>query len=340
MIVIRVISWLPPVQDLWHQDARGRPDVTCHVPDAGRVRVGTCEEDAMPETPEAMFTANRSLLVGVAYRLLGSIGDAEDVVQEAWLRWARVDADTVADPTAFLVRTVSRLAIDRMRRVAARRESYVGPWLPEPVLTEPGPEGEAERAASVSLAMLVVLETLSPLERTVFVLHEAFSYDYVEIAEILERTPAAVRQLAHRAREHVAARRPRFPAEAAVRREATERFLRACLQGDLADLMELLAPDAALWADGGGKFKAPRRPIHGADKIARFFVAIAGEALAPGSSVEIVEVNGGPAAVLVGPTGPIAMLQLDLDADHRVTDIRMVGNPDKLGGLAPLAAER
>jgi RNA polymerase sigma-70 factor (TIGR02957 family) len=294
----------------------------------------------MTETPEATFTANRSLLVGVAYRLLGSIGDAEDVVQEAWLRWARVDADTVADPTAFLVRTVSRLAIYRMRRVAARRESYVGPWLPEPVLTEPSPEGEAERAASVSMAMLVVLETLSPLERTVFVLHEAFSYDYTEIAEILDRTPAAVRQLAHRAREHVAARRPRFPADAAARRAATERFLRASMQGDLADLMELLAPDAALWADGGGKFKAPLRPIHGADKIARFFVAVSGEALPPGSSVEIVEVNGGPAAVLVAPTGPVAMLQLDLDGAHRVTDIRLVGNPDKLGGLAPLAAER
>jgi RNA polymerase sigma-70 factor, ECF subfamily len=221
-----------------------------------------------------------------------------------------------------------------------RRESYVGPWLPEPVLTEPSPEGEAERAASVSMAMLVVLETLSPLERTVFVLHEAFSYDYTEIAEILDRTPAAVRQLAHRAREHVAARRPRFPADAAARRAATERFLRASMQGDLADLMELLAPDAALWADGGGKFKAPLRPIHGADKIARFFVAVSSEALPPGSSVEIVEVNGGPAAVLVAPTGPFAMLQLDLDGAHRVTDIRLVGNPDKLGGLAPLAAER
>ena len=188
-----------------------------------------------PDAPEAVFTAHRSRLVGVAYRLLGSVGDAEDVVQEAWLRWGRVDTATVADPEAFLVRTVSRLALDRLRRIAARRETYVGPWLPEPVLTggRDDPAAEAERAASVSLAMLVVLETLSPLERTVFVLHEAFAYPTAEIAEIVERSPAAVRQLAHRAREHVAARRPRFPADPAVRRAATERFLRASLEGDL-----------------------------------------------------------------------------------------------------------
>ena len=227
-----------------------------------------------PDTRDAVFTAHRARLVGVAYRLLGSVGDAEDVVQEAWLRWARVDTATVADPLAFLVRTVSRLALDRLRRIAARRETYVGPWLPEPVLTggPDDPAAEAERASSVSMAMLVVLETLTPLERTVFVLHEAFAYSYAEIAEIVDRSPAAVRQLAHRAREHVAARRPRFAADPAVRRTATERFLRASLEGDLAALLELLAPDATLWADGGGKAKAPLRPIHGADKIARFFV--------------------------------------------------------------------
>lgn len=290
-------------------------------------------------SPETTFTTHRPLLVAVAYRMLGSVGDAEDVVQEAWLRWARVDADTVAEPAGFLVRTVSRLALDRLRRVAARRETYVGPWLPEPVLTagaDADPEAEAERAESVSLAMLVVLETLSPLERTVFVLHEAFAYSYGEIAEILDRSPAAVRQLAHRAREHVAARRPRFASDAAARQAATERFLHATLSGDLAALMELLAPDAALWADGGGKVKAPRRPIHGADKIARFFVAIGAETLPPGSAVEFAEVNGGPAAVLVDPAGPVMVLQLDLGGDGRVTDVRLLGNPDKLAGLAGL----
>ena len=296
--------------------------------------MGCTESDA----PEAVFTAHRARLIGVAYRLLGSVGDAEDVVQEAWLRWGRVDTGNVADPEAFLVRTVSRLALDRLRRIAARRETYVGPWLPEPVLTggRDDPAAEAERAASVSLAMLVVLETLSPLERTVFVLHEAFAYSAPEIAEIVERSPAAVRQLAHRAREHVAARRPRFPADPAVRRAATERFLRASLEGDLAALLELLAPDATLWADGGGKAKAPLRPIRGADKIARFFAAIGTEPLPPGSTVEVVEVNGGPAAVLVGPAGAIAVLQLDLGDDDRVVDLRLVGNPDKLTGLAAL----
>ena len=296
----------------------------------------------MTDTPEATFTAHRPLLVGVAYRLLGSVGDAEDVVQEAWLRWARVDTDTVADPVGFLIRTVSRLAIDRLRRIAVRRESYVGPWLPEPLLTDPdeGPEGEAERASSVSLAMLVVLETLSPLERTVFVLHEAFAYSHTEIADIIDRSPAAVRQLAHRAREHVAARRPRFQTDPAARRAVTERFLHATVTGDLAALLELLAPDATLWADGGGggKFRTPRRPIHGADKIARFLVAVGHDALPPGATVEITEVNGGPAAVLVGPAGAIGVLQVDLGEDKRVTDVRMIGNPDKLGGLAALGA--
>jgi RNA polymerase sigma-70 factor, ECF subfamily len=294
----------------------------------------------MTDAPVAAFTAHRPLLVGVAYRLLGSVGDAEDVVQEAWLRWARVDTDTVADPAAFLVRTVTRLALDRLRRVAARRETYVGPWLPEPVLTDAtrpeigsNPADEAERAASVSLAMLVVLETLTPLERTVFVLHEAFGYSYSEVADILDRTPATVRQLAHRAREHVAARRPRFPADPGTRRAATERFLHATLSGDVSALMELLAPDATLWADGGGKFKAPRRPVHGADKIARFFAAIGTQPLEPGATVEFAEVNGDPAAMLVGPDGPVAVLQVDLGDDGRVTDVRMIGNPDKLAGL-------
>jgi uncharacterized protein (DUF1800 family) len=166
-----------------------------------------------------------------------------------------------------------------------------------------------------------------------FVLHEAFAYSYPEIAEILDRSPATVRQLAHRAREHVAARRPRYDPDPAVRRAATERFLHATLSGDVAALMELLAPDAALWADGGGKFKAPLRPIHGADKIARFFVAIGGEALAPGSTIGIAEVNGAPAALLAGADGPVAVLQLDLDDRGRVTDVRLIGNPDKLAGL-------
>ena len=220
----------------------------------------------MTETSEATFTANRSRLVGVAYRMLGSSATPRTSCRRPGCGGHGWITARSTDPTAFLVRTVSRLALDRMRRVAARRETYVGPWLPEPVLTgragpdDQDPAAEAERAASLSMAMLVVLETLSPLERTVFVLHEAFAYPYTEIAEILDRSPAAVRQLAHRAREHVAARRPRFALDPDLRREATERFLRASLHGDLAALLELLAPDAVLWADGGGKVRAPRRP--------------------------------------------------------------------------------
>jgi len=294
--------------------------------------------------PMAAFARDRSLLVGVAYRMLGTVSDAEDVVQEAWLRWARVDTDTVHDPTAFLVRTVTRLAIDRLRRIKARRETYVGPWLPEPLLTgqlltgpEPAadPAEDVDRAESVSMAMLVVLETLSPLERTVFVLHEAFGFPYPEIAEILDRTPASVRQLAHRARGHVQARRPRYETDTAKRRAATERFLRASVGGDLAGLLELLAPEATLWADGGGKAKAPRRPIHGRDKIARFFVGISGEIVPSGGTMQIIEVNGGPAVVLHTASGPVAAAMVDLDPDTGlITVIRLIGNPDKMSGLS------
>ena len=294
------------------------------------------------EPATAAFARERSMLVGVAYRMLGSVSDAEDVVQEAWLRWARVDTETVADPRAFLVRTVTRLAIDRLRRIKARRETYVGPWLPEPLLTGPDaaaapvadPAADVDRAESVSMAMLVVLETLSPLERSVFVLHEAFGYPYADIADILGRNPATVRQLAHRAREHVQARRPRFEADAAKRRAATERFLQAALGGDMTELLELLAPDATLWADGGGKAKAPRRPIVGRDKIARFFVGISGEMIPPGGSMEITEVNSGPAVVLYISGRPFATAMVELDPDNgQIAVIRLIGNPDKMTGL-------
>ena len=291
-----------------------------------------------PDTRDAVFTAHRARLVGVAYRLLGSVGDAEDVVQEAWLRWARVDTATVADPLAFLVRTVSRLALDRLRRIAARREAYVGPWLPEPVLTggPDDPAAEAERASSVSMAMLVVLETLSPLERTVFVLHEAFAYSYAEIAEIVDRSPAAVRQLAHRAREHVAARRPRF---APTRRcAARHRALPARrVDGDLAALLELLAPDVTSWADGGGKAKMPLR---------RRSTALT---RSPASSWRSAPMPCHRVRPSRSPRSTTAWwrrswgwpgdrrTQLNLGDERRVTDLRLVGNPDKLTGLANAA---
>ena len=281
--------------------------------------------------PTEEFLEHRELLFSIVYNVLGSVADTEDVLQETWLAWS--GRSGVENPRAYLVRVAVNAALARRTSISRRKEEYVGPWLPEPVVT---PIDPVERSEAVSLAVLVVLETLSPLERAVFVLHEVFGYQLAEIADILGRTPAAVRQLAHRAREHVQARRPRFVADPQVRLEVTQRFVDAIVGGDLDALLEVLAPDVTLWADGGGKAKAPLRPIHGADKIARFFVAIGAEALPPGASIEIVEVNEGPAAVLVGPAGAIAVLQLDLGDDRRVTDLRLVGNPDKLTGLAAL----
>src|SRR5919198_3858642 len=186
----------------------------------------------------AVFDAQRPLLLGVAYRVLGRVADAEDVVQETWLRWSKVDPTTVNDPRAFLVRVATRLALDRLRRIKAQHEEYTGPWLPEPIMTQPDPVERVERTEAISLALLVVLESLSPLERAVFVLHEAFGYSHAEIADILGRNEAAIRQLAIRARNHVQARRPRFDSDPSTRREVTERFLQATSRGDLAGLLE------------------------------------------------------------------------------------------------------
>jgi RNA polymerase sigma-70 factor (ECF subfamily) len=276
------------------------------------------------------FEDHRRLLVAVAYRVVGTMADAEDVVQDAWLRWRDVDHAAVADVRGYLVTVTTRLAIDRLRR--ARRESYVGPWLPEPVLT-PTPDDAVALADSVSMALLVVLETLSPLERAVYVLHEAFGYGYPEIGRIIGRSAPAARQLGHRAREHVRVRRPRYEPDPGVRRAVTERFLKACMDGDLATLLEVLAPDVTLWADGGGRVPAPRRPMHGADQVARFFTATS-EKIPRGTAIRPVEANGGPAALIVLDDVPYAVFVLDLSPeDHRVSAIRVVGNPAKLTGV-------
>ena len=288
------------------------------------------------------FEAHRPLLVSVAYRMLGSLAEAEDVVQEAWLRWDRIDQDAIEDARAFLVRVTTRLAIDRLRRLKARREAYVGPWLPEPILTE-GDAGEAaELAESVSLALLVVLETLSPLERAVFVLREAFGYSHAEIGEIIGRNEATVRQLARRAREHVQQRQPRFDADQATRRRVTERFLAACNNGDVAALMAILAPGVTLYADSGGRVRAPRRPIVGADKVARFFLSVwktpyrewAGVVEGPDLELRVVRVNDGPAILGTAGEQPIGVLTLDV-VDGVVQALHFVANPDKLAGLKP-----
>ncbi|GGM76599.1 RNA polymerase sigma24 factor [Thermopolyspora flexuosa] len=303
---------------------------------------------ANEEERDAVFQEHRAVLVGVAYRILGSVADAEDVVQEAWLRWPGVDAAKVEDARAFLIRVTSRLAIDRLRRVRARREEYVGPWLPEPLRTGPDGAAQAELADSVELALLVVLETLSPLERAAFVLREAFGLPYAEIAAAIGRSEPAVRQLARRAREHVQARRPRFAVDRAERRRVTERFLAAAAGGDLDGLVALLAPDAALVGDGGGKAPAPLRVIRGAVKVARFLLAIAkperarrqlallGLPESAAIAVEIDEVNGGPAIVGRAAGVPVVLIS-PVVADGLVTTVYLIANPDK---LAPLAMSR
>jgi RNA polymerase sigma-70 factor (ECF subfamily) len=281
---------------------------------------------------EATWEEHRPALLGVAYRITGQLADAEDVVQEAWLRWREVDMAAVRDTRAFLVRITTRLAIDRLRRIRARRETYAGEWLPEPVRTGDDPAAAIANAEALSMALLVVLESLSPLERAVYVLREAFGLSHAEIAEALGRSEPAVRQLARRARDHVRERRPRFDAEDDQRRDVTSRFLAASRAGDLPGLMEVLAPGVELVADSGGRVRAPLLPVRGADRVARFLIAVAGRPL-PDQRVEIVELNGGPGIVVRSGDAAAAAVLLDVDGG-RVTRIWLVGNPDKLGRLA------
>jgi RNA polymerase sigma-70 factor (ECF subfamily) len=295
-----------------------------------------------------VFTEHRRLLVGVAYRILGSAAEAEDVAQDTWLRWSTVDPTTIDDPRAYLITIATRLAIDRLRRAKARRETYVGSWLPEPISTEPDITERADLAGTVEVALLVVLETLSPLERAVFVLREAFALPFAEIAEIIGREEAATRQLARRAREHVRERRPRFDVDRATRRAVTERFLAACVGGDVEALSGLLAEDVRLVTDGGGKAKAPLRVIKGEDKVSRFLTAISdaegaqayldsiGVARAESFRFSIADVNAAPAIVVSADGRPILVLSL-LVRDGLVDSIFMMANPEKLGGVSQTA---
>jgi RNA polymerase sigma-70 factor (ECF subfamily) len=295
-----------------------------------------------------IFDEHRALLISVAYRILGSVTDAEDTVQESWLRWSGVNPSDVRDPRAFLVRVTTRLAIDRLRRAKARRESYVGPWLPEPILTGRDVAEDVALAESVSMAMLVVLETLSPLERAVFVLREAFGMPYAEIADVLGRKEEAVRQLAHRARDHVQERRSRFDADESEQRRVTERFLEATSTGDLEALMAVLSPGVTLVADGGGHALAPRRPVRGAEKVARFLLAVAteermarflrsvgSEPIVADLHVSMASVNGGPGILIVSGDKPISALVLDV-SEGVVRTIHLVANPEKLAGVCEI----
>lgn len=288
-------------------------------------------------TDEEVFEAHRELLFAVAYRMLGTVADAEDAVQDAWLRWSAAPRSDIAEPRAYLARTVTHVALNRLRSARARREAYVGSWLPEPLLTTgPDTADRAELAESVSLAMLVVLESLTPEERAVFVLHEVFGFPHAEIAAAIGRSDASVRQLMHRAREHVQARRPRFDVDAGQQRAVTERFLAAAAGGDIDQLMMVLAPDVTLISDGGGKAKAPLRPIVGAAKVARFLAAISAQpymGIEPsGMTVELAEINGGLGTLITVGGKPIAAVTTVV-AGGRITEIELVANPDKLRGI-------
>ena len=288
-------------------------------------------------TDEEAFEANRELLFAVAYRMLGTVADAEDAVQDAWLRWSAAPRPDVAQPRAYLVTTVTHIALNRLQSARARREAYVGPWLPEPLLTvTPDAADRTELAESVSLAMLVVLESLTPEERAVFVLHEVFGFTHAEIAAAIGRTDTSVRQLMHRARGHVQARRPRFDVDAGQQREVTERFLAAAAGGDIDQLMMVLAPDVTLIADGGGKARAPLRPITGAAKVARFMTAVARRPYMgidiSDLTVEMAEINGSLGIVATLDGKPVVALTTVI-AGGRISAIHLVASPDKLRGL-------
>jgi RNA polymerase sigma-70 factor (TIGR02957 family) len=293
------------------------------------------DQSSAPDAGLEAFDRHRRLLFTVAYQMLGSVADAEDTVQDAWLRWSSADRTDVADAKAYLVRVTSRLALDRLGAARTRRETYVGPWLPEPLLTDdaPGPEEAAELGEQVSLAVLVVLETLTPVERAVFVLREVFGLSWAEVAATLDRSEAAVRQLGHRAREHVQARRPRFDPDRRAHREVTEKFLAACLGGDLEALLAVLSPGVVLLTDGGGRTRAPLRPIVGADKAARFLVAVSADGLSrPGLTIRLVDVNGTPGVVVSAGDTPVVAISLVV-ADGLVQQALAVLNPDKLAGM-------
>jgi RNA polymerase sigma-70 factor (ECF subfamily) len=274
------------------------------------------------------------------------------VVQEAWLRWSAADYTSVEDPKAYLVTVTTRLAIDQLRKAQTRKESYVGPWLPEPVLTRDGADSAPDAADrvilddTVSLAMLLVMETLSPLERAVFVLREAFDYSFAEIAAMLDRSEAAVRQLLVRARNHVHEKRPRYPLDDVKRQSIAERFLAACVGGDIAPLMEMLSPEVTLVSDGGGVVTAATRPVVGLDHVSRFLLGITqkyAKYIEAGADIRVEispsGVNGSPALIAYADDKVLYVYALDLDEDGRIRTVFAMANPEKLSGVRALEGD-
>ena len=298
--------------------------------------MSTLRRDEAPPR-DTVFEDLRPLLFAIAYRMLGSAAEAEDVVQEAFLRFHR-EADAVDDPKAFLTTVLTRLAIDHLRSARKRREVYTGPWLPEPLVGDPGPAETVERMESLSLAFLVVLEALTPLERAVFVLREIFGYGYDEIATILDRSEENCRQLNARAKRHVDERRPRYEPDPHRQRELVDRFVTACVDGDADALVAMLQEDAVAYTDGGGKARAAPRPLEGARAISRFMTLIATPERRGDAELRAGDVNGRPGQLFAAPDGSmVAVLDLEVGEDGRIRAVRIVNNPDKLRGIRPPA---
>jgi len=286
----------------------------------------------------ADFERHRSLLFSIAYRMLGSVADAEDIVQEAYLRWQGVSEKEVRSPKSYLSTVVTRLSIDRLRSACARREEYVGPWLPEPLLADQAEEAvaPAELDESLSMAFLVLLESLNPVERAVFLLREVLDYDYDAISRIVGRSESNCRQIARRARQSVAARRPRFEHSPEQEERLTRQFVEACTSGDMEGLLGLLSEDVTLWSDGGGKVAAAPYPIHGPERVARFLLGVL-RTVPAGFFAQPVKVNGGPGVVGYVDGRPTGVVALDV-ADGRLRGVRIVVNPDKLRAIPPRSA--
>ena len=287
----------------------------------------------------------RPLLFSIAYRMLGSVSEAEDVVQEAFVRYQRALGDdaTIESPKAYLSAIVTRLAIDHLKSARVRRETYVGEWLPEPLVTDDGagdPAVHAEQADSLSMSFLVLLERLTPVERAVFLLHDVFDYDFEEVGKIVRRTPATCRQNAVRARRFIAENRPRFDTDEAERDELVNRFFAAAERGDLDGLIELLAEDVIVHGDGGGKVPQWYEPIVGADKVARMFARMGRQTETLGATFEPHRINGQPGVIFRGPHGGVFSVMSIEVVDGRVATIRSVVNPDKLGHLGPVESLR
>lgn len=280
------------------------------------------------------FTLLRPLLFTIAYEILGSATESDDVLQDSYLRWAAVDLSTVQDTKSYLARLVTRQALNALRAGARRREEYVGPWLPEPLLLdEQDPSADVVLAESVSMAMLVLLETLSPDERAVFVLREVFGFDYGEISEAVGKPAPTVRQVAHRAREHVRARRKRFDDVDPQRNaQITAQFLATAASGDVESLMAMLAPDATWMADSGGKVSAARKPVVGAERVARAIAGLMRKA-GPDLHVEMVTCNSAPAVLLYLGAQLEGVITLEI-ADDKISNFYVMRNPDKLAALA------